>query len=325
MLHAMPADDDAQERTPGGQPIYRYEDGPISDEFEPSIGDDELMAAVDQRLKTAFAGGARQVFHEILSPTVHLDVHLVPPGDVIDAWVCVTTGMAERPMSPPGEALPDHAADRWAELVTVLPPDWPLFAGEKHKLVGGEDGPPDAAYWPIGWMKFLARFPHEYGAWFWLGHTVPNGDPAEPFDGTRFVGSMFVDAGILHEELSVVRAGDRDVRLMQVLPLTQAEMDYKLRHGADALLDKFDAADVGPVMDVEPPGRRRPAETPLVAVRGVRRLPGRRPRRITRRCKRSWASRCSSRRSSAGAATIRTCRRRSRCTPTPGSSTSARR
>jgi hypothetical protein len=240
-MAAMPDDEPIHpERSESGQPIYRYEE-PIDQTPELSHGDEELIAGLEAHLHEWFGDYDGHVFHEIISPTVHLDVHLVPPNDKLDAWLCVTSGMAERPMSPPPDAIAAGGNDcRWAELVTLLPPDWPLF--EKDDLTDADD----AEFWPIGWMKFLARFPHEHAAWLWHGHTIPNGDPPEPFAGSRLVGSMLL-AGIPGlDGFESFTAGDREVQLLLCLPLTAAEMSYKLRVGGDELLDRLSKADVPP-------------------------------------------------------------------------------
>ncbi len=101
-------------------------------------------------------------------------------------------------------------------------------------------------------MKFLARFPHEYGAWFWAGHTIPNGDPPEPFPGTRFVGSMLHYPVLLPESFWKFRAGDRTVHVMAVWPLHAEEMAWKLRRGAASLLERLERYQVTEMVD---PGR----------------------------------------------------------------------
>jgi hypothetical protein len=58
-----------------------------------------------------------------------------------------------------------------------LPPDWPL------EIVSQKDV---RHYWPIYLLKMLARFPHQFNTWLWCGHTMPNGDPVEPYaDNTQ--------------------------------------------------------------------------------------------------------------------------------------------
>ena len=58
----------------GGSRIFRHESGP--EEVRISGGDAPLIEAIDAHLARCFAGAERWVFHEIVSPTVHLDVHV---------------------------------------------------------------------------------------------------------------------------------------------------------------------------------------------------------------------------------------------------------
>ncbi|MEM1010958.1 MAG: suppressor of fused domain protein [Planctomycetota bacterium] len=242
------------EETPGGDPIHRYSGVPIESEPELSTGDGGLMDALDSHLDTCFPGVPRQVFHELISPTIHLDIHIVPPNEKIDAFTCVTTGMAERPMSFPPGARGLYGGGRYAELVTLLPSDWPLFDDFDPEKSMAFDEAKESFFWPLHGLKWLPRFAHEHGAWFWDGHTIPNGDPAEPIEDTNFIGLMLVDASIaanLPEQFSRFTAGDRDVQLLLVMPLTEGEMDFKLQKGANELLDRLIEADVGVVIDAK--------------------------------------------------------------------------
>ena len=99
--------------------------------------------------------------------------------------------------------------------------------------------------WPVRLLKMLARLPHEYATWLGWGHTIPNGDPARPYaPGTELCGAMVIPPFAFGRELFEV-PGDPIVHVYQVLPLTAAEMDFKLRSGVDALLERMEAADDG--------------------------------------------------------------------------------
>ena len=54
-----------------------------------------------------------------------------------------------------------------------MPPDWPM--GQE---AWQED---ESSFWPVQWLKMMARMPHEYETWLWTGHTVPNQDPPRPY------------------------------------------------------------------------------------------------------------------------------------------------
>jgi hypothetical protein len=77
MIRRMPED----ETSPGGSRILRHEGAHSSDEPSLSVGDPDLIQAVDDHLDRCFGRTDRSVFHEVLSPMVHVDVHLVPPKE----------------------------------------------------------------------------------------------------------------------------------------------------------------------------------------------------------------------------------------------------
>ena len=243
---------DAQERTAGGDPVYRYDDA--GKPFEVALPADsaEAVAAAYERHLGEPAG----VFHELVSHLVHLDVHYWPPTPERDCWVYATTGMSDRPMPLPPGATPGEVSP-YAELMVCLPADWP-WKGKNFQVVppapdapADPDGGDPEGYWPIGWMKFLARFPHEHDAFLGWGHTIPNGDPAEPFDAaTGFCGSILMPSLHVPQDLWSVTAEGKDVNVLAVWPLYAEEMSFKLRKGADALIGRFERAGVTDRYDV---------------------------------------------------------------------------
>ena len=70
-----------------------------------------------------------------------------------------------------------------AELFICLPPDWKV----------GEEG--EAWYWPIRWLKILARLPINEDSWLGWGHTIANPDGSPFAENTRFNGIMLVNPG----------------------------------------------------------------------------------------------------------------------------------
>jgi Suppressor of fused protein (SUFU) len=163
---------DPIERSPSGQLVYRHQ--PRGQRpLEPAHGDPGTIGAVEEHV-ARHIGAIDRVWHEVISDRVHLDVHVVEPTPQRPFVTLVTTGMSDQPMAVPQDAgLPSYA-----ELLICLPPDWPRQQ---------QDLADERNYWPIRWLKTLARLPHDYDTWLGPGHTVPNGDPAEPFaDGTGF-------------------------------------------------------------------------------------------------------------------------------------------
>jgi glycerophosphoryl diester phosphodiesterase len=219
----------------GGSEILRHQ--PREREFEPTGGDAELVEAVDAHL-ARHVGEPEEVFHELVSDLVHLDVHRVPPSDERPWTTLITSGMAERPMTVP-DGLEDH---RFAELTLALPPDWPLsmeaFGDETH-------------YWPLRLLKSLARLPHEYETYLYWGHTVPNGEPPEPYASNTELSCALILPPVLEpEEFARFKTSDgRTVHVYAVVPIHADEMQLKLDKGADTLMTLFDEHDITELLD----------------------------------------------------------------------------
>lgn len=187
------------------------------------------------------------VFHEIVSDLVHLDVHLVAASKARPFVTLFTTGMADRPMAVPPQA---EALAR-AELMLCLPKGWPL---------GDSDLLSEVNYWPIRLLKSLARLPHEYQTWLGVGHTVPNGDPAQAYaDGTELAGALIAPPLTLDVAAHQFQSKQGSVNIYSVVPLYDQEMNLKLAQGTDSLLDKLDQHGVSELLDPkrEPVTRRK--------------------------------------------------------------------
>ncbi len=190
----------------------------------------ENGAAIERHVEQHL-GTPSSIFHEIISTTVHIDILIVPPSPKRPWVTLVTSGMSDLPMT-----VPEGAEEfRCAELMIRLPEDWVLDeAGLKN----------EANYWPIRWLKFLARFAHEAETWIGRGHTVPNGNPPEPMaDGLPFTGVLLSPPWFGGRNFATLVLPDgTPVKFWSLIPLHSSEMEFKLRHGADALLERFAGA-----------------------------------------------------------------------------------
>jgi hypothetical protein len=133
---------------------------------------------------------------------------------------------------PPGAE--DYAR---AELMITLPADWRL---EQEAF---ED---ERWYWPVRWVKKLARFPHEVKTWLGYGHTIPNGVPAKPLGpGIKMTGFLVMPPLSMPPESYVLDDGaGPKIHLYALYPLYDDEMTLKLAKGTDAVLGKMEAAGV---------------------------------------------------------------------------------
>ena len=214
--------------------IFLNPDGTKADAFwssrknsEPEVYSEDEMSAIEQHIKNTF-GEFENVFHELVSPDIHVDICVVPPTEERDYYTLVTMGMGAHRMNVPKE-LAEYKLER-AELAIALPPDWKLDAEALKE---------ERWYWPIGLLKVLARLPISGDTWLGFGHTM---DKQSPFaENTALCGAILVGPQDVVWEGGEVcpLPGGEEVNFYQVIPLYRNELQYKLEHDADALLEKM--------------------------------------------------------------------------------------
>jgi len=234
------------EITPGGSRIQRYETH--EHEFRPPEAGADHVEELTGFLEE-FLGQNSFVWHEIVSDKVHIDVLAFSPSTGRNFWTFVTSGMSDLPMEVP-EAVQDPKAVSYSELVISLPADW--FETDEDGSIPDRVLRDGERYWPIRELKWTARFPHEYGTWIWLGHSIPNGDPAEPFaDNTTMSGVVLLPLITWPEEkLSFRRSDGERVNFLGIYPVYDDEMRLKLERGTEALETAFAGARVTEVLDI---------------------------------------------------------------------------
>lgn len=197
---------------------------------------DRLEAFIEEHF-----GDYQRVFHEIISPDIHVDIAIIEPNEKRNYYTLVTMGMGAHRMNVPKE-LADKKLER-AELVVCLPPDWELPTAKNP--CDGEQW-----YWPLRWLKTLARLPGEEDTWLGWGHTVSNGAPFA--ENTALCGVVLADPTLFFaaDEMPVCTFPDEDeVNFYQMIPLYEEEMDYKLvNHDATALLERL--GDMAMIVDI---------------------------------------------------------------------------
>ena len=193
---------------------------------EPEVYTEDEMAAIEQHIKNTF-GEFENVFHELVSPDIHVDICVVSPSEERGYYTLVTIGMGAHRMNVP-EELAEYKLER-AELAIALPPDWKLDEESQKE---------ERWYWPIGLLKVLARLPIAGDTWLGFGHTMDKQSP--------FAENTKLRAAILTGPQGVEKSGEvctlpdgEEVNFYQVIPLYQNEMEYKMEHDADTLLKKM--------------------------------------------------------------------------------------
>ena len=203
------------------------EDTQDEEEFSnPEVYTEEEMEAVEGHIQQYF-GKFENVFHELVSPDIHVDICMVPPTEERDYYTLVTMGMGAHRMNVPKE-LAEYKLER-AELAIALPADWKLDQ---------ESMKDEKWYWPIRLLKSLARLPIASDTWLGFGHTMDN---QEDFaENTKLCAAILTGPQGTQDGSEVCPLpGGEEVNFYQVIPLYADELDYKLAHDADALLNKM--------------------------------------------------------------------------------------
>lgn len=190
-----------------------------------ALYEEEELDALEACIAGHF-GEFEQVFHEVLSPDIHVDIALITPVPERNFYTLVTMGMGAYQMEVP-EELRGSGLER-AELAVCLPPEWDVQNEEERW------------YWPIRWLKIMARLPGEENTWLGWGHTVSCGEPFA--EDTRLSEMlllspfMFFDA---NEDCACIMPDGKKVNFYQMVPLYEEERLFKAEHGAEPLLDLF--------------------------------------------------------------------------------------
>ena len=149
------------------------------------------------------------VLHSTDLKVPHIDVYQFRPTESRPFWTLITGGMSN--YRQPG--APDGIAPR-AEIL--------LYASQPEN-------------WMFSVLKGLAEMPFDNNTYLHWGHTVPNGMPmtARPSLLTNFFFLPAYLEPVSFLELTI--AGD-SVEILWMVPITDAELEYKLTHDTSACL-----------------------------------------------------------------------------------------
>lgn len=166
-------------------------------------------------------GPVKSVFHELVPEEMHIDIYVVEPTEKFPFYRLFTCGMGARKMDLPAQAR-GKRPER-IELMITLPADW-KFDDESMKS--------ENFYWPVGLLKYLARFPWSESTWLGFGHTIPLQKFAE---NTELSGVLLNYPENYPYEVGHIDLPRGTVQFINVVPLYSEEMDYKLSSGIEAL------------------------------------------------------------------------------------------
>lgn len=190
---------------------------------------------IDEHLEKFFDSDEILVLHEIESEIIHSDIYIIKPSEDRNYNLLLTCGMSALPMKVPPEL--DHL--KFAEITILLPKNWNLnyddFADENN-------------YWPIRALKQLSKYPHLNDTWLGYGHTVPLGDTLNA--NHNFVSIILLESISLSEDFTYIETNEKEIYFYAAIPIYKEELEYKLKHGTDKLLEIFEQYDIDEIIDI---------------------------------------------------------------------------
>ena len=190
--------------------------------------DDDILGHVKVHIDQQF-GVYTQLLTDNSDPDYPLEIAVIPPRLDHDYYTLVTVGLSRHRMGFPEERR-DEKLER-AELLINLPRDWRLTKADCRE---------ERWNWPIRMMLATAHFAMEDPE---VGlesrTTLDEGEDGIPFaENTELRGEILLCPGVFGTDSFFCRLPDGDeVNFYQVIPLYREEIQYKLEHGSDALLD----------------------------------------------------------------------------------------
>ena len=225
VLELDPDEEDAIYFIHAAREQFIREQGEIQEEFSPEVYEEEDLDILEDFIADTF-GEFDSIFHEIISPDIHVDICLIPPEEGREFYTLVTLGMGAHLMNVPEDLL-EYDLQR-AELLICLPADWKL------------DSDDERWYWPIRLLKILARLPMHEDTWLGWGHTIDHGACFD--ESTELCGSILINPAAFGDIENVCELSDGgEVNFYQVIPLYREEMDFKMAHDAKELLQQMDS------------------------------------------------------------------------------------
>lgn len=183
---------------------------------------EEFMRDREKHYERFFGPLPESVLHSTDTVIPHVDIYQFPPHENRPYWTLITGGMSD--LRQPGIA--DGLSPR-AEILT--------YAQEPRP-------------WMFDVLKGLAEMPFGYDTYLHWWHTVPNGMPmtakASKLTNFFFLPPYFEDA-----EFDTLRIDGDDVDILWMIPITDAELQFKLEHGADALEQLFESKGLNRIID----------------------------------------------------------------------------
>jgi hypothetical protein len=176
---------------------------------------------VDKHIDNYFNGAEINVFHEIPTLDIHLDVYHIRPRDS-EFEILLTSGMSSIPMSV-SEIKEDANSYRFAELMTLIP----------KGVDFGKMYPSGTKYdWIISMIKQSAKFPHFYDTWVGVGHTIQADEEMKPYSvDTNYCGCLVLPTMTFPEDFQTIDSPNGIINIYGLFPLYKEELEFKIEKG----------------------------------------------------------------------------------------------
>jgi len=186
---------------------------------------DGYLEARERHYERFFGPMTQKIMHSTDVKSVHIDIYQFEPTKERPYWTLITSGMSNKRQIA-REDCDDHMSPR-AEILMYVPE-------------------------PQGWMfnvlKGLAEMPFEDNTSLHWWHTIPNGMPmtSTPSQLTSYfiLPPYFEPKGFAEFELN-----DDRVDFLWMIPITEAEREYAVQHGSQELEQRFEDAEMSPILD----------------------------------------------------------------------------
>ncbi len=208
----------------------------MAENNKPELYSEEQLKVLEDHIEKNF-GHCENVFHEIYSPDIHVDIYIVKPEDsAFGCYELITLGAGAHIMNVPEEYK--EMADERIELQICLPPDWDINSEDEEY------------YWPIRMLKYLARLPITEDSWLGWGHSIDVG--CNVADNTELCGAILLSVPNGEEAGECDLPDGNKVHFYSVFPVYENEMKYKIDYGTGKLLDLFGTW-LSPIVDPDRP------------------------------------------------------------------------
>ncbi|MEM6378252.1 MAG: suppressor of fused domain protein [Bacteroidota bacterium] len=195
---------------------------------------------IDAHLDQFFEEKEITVFHEVGTEADldHLDIYWIrPQKGILDYAMLLTVGMSRIPQNIElGSTDP-----AFIEVIMLVSLEWDFSA---YKWTDDE-------YWPIRHLRTIGKIPSSQNTWYGFGHSISWKTDESLIPGTGFNGSVLLNTKTLPKEFVNIKVNDQKaIKIFSAVPVYPEELDFKIKHSANDLLDKFDRYHIDEVVDV---------------------------------------------------------------------------